>query len=231
MAELRNQGFQVVTLGAVKEGGEPDIANVLFRFPVPHRQMTVRQGVKVDEVDIPGRSGKVKQAVGYEDTQIAINVRLVDEEDRGGTVTRSALDQFAELQAAFRDRSDPVADPDSGLPSASYAVPTIFSIQSRLTDSCGIKTVLFKGLEVTDVPGETALEVNVNFNEFEPVARQVERRKREAVELKKAETAAGTAAGYDATASKAHDEEVGEESPLAAAYRAGKADAMGGLPE
>jgi len=41
---------------------------------------------------------------------------------------------------------------------------------------------------------------------------------------------AGDAAGYDAKASKAHDEEVGEESPLAAAYRAGKADAMGGLP-
>ena len=109
-------------------------------------------------------------------------------------------------------------------------MPTIFSIQSRLTDACGIKTVLFKGLEVGDVAGESTLYVQINLAEFEPIARQVERRKREAAEKKKAEAAAGAAAGYDAKASKAHDEEVGEESPLAKAYREGKADAMGGLP-
>ena len=230
MAELKNDGFQVVTLGAVKEGGEPDIANVLFRFPVPHQQMSVRQAVKVDEVDVPGRSGKVKQAVGYEDTDISISLTLVDEEDRAGEVVKSALDQFKELQDAFRDRSDPVGESGSNASSVSYAVPTIFSIQSRLTDACGIKTVLFKGLEVGDVAGESTLYAQINLAEFEPIARQVERRKREAAEKKKAKAAAGAAAGYDAKASKAHDEEVGEESPLAKAYRSGKADAMGGLP-
>ena len=230
MAELKNNGFQVVTLGAVKEGGEPDIANVLFRFPVPHQQMSVRQAVKVDEVDVPGRSGRVKQAVGYEDTEISISLTLVDDEDRAGEVVKSALEQFKELQDAFRDRSDPVGESGSSASSVSYAVPTIFSIQSRLTDACGIKTVLFRGLEVGDVVGESTLYVQINLAEFEPIARQVERRKREAAEKKKAEAAAGAAAGYDAKASKAHDEEVGEESPLAKAYREGKADAMGGLP-
>jgi len=230
MAELKNDGFQVVTLGAVKEGGEPDIANILFRFPVPHQQMSVRQAVKVDEVDVPGRSGKVKQAVGYEDTEISISLTLVDEEDRAGEVVKSALDQFKDLQDAFRDRSDPVGESGSDTSSVSYAVPTIFSIQSRLTDACGIKTVLFKGLEVGDVAGEATLYPQINLAEFEPIARQVERRKREAAEKKKAQAEAGTAAGYDAKASKTHDEEVGEESPLAKAYRSGKADAMGGLP-
>jgi hypothetical protein len=192
--------------------------------------MSIRQAVKVDEVDVPGRSGKVKQAVGYEDTELTISVLLVDEEDRAGNVTRSAVDQFKELQDAFRDRSDPVGEAGTDTSSFSYAVPTIFSIQSRLTDACGLKTVLFKGLDVSDLPGETSLEVSIAFCEFEPIARQVERRKREAAEKKKAEAAAGAAAGYDAQASKAHDEEVGEESPLAKAYREGKADAMGGLP-
>ena len=230
MAELKNDGFLVVTLGAVKEGGEPDIANILFRFPVPHQQMSIRQAVKVDEVDIPGRSGKVKQAVGYEDTEIKISLTLVDEEDRAGNVVKSALDQFKELQDAFRDRSDPVAEAGSNVSSVSYAVPTIFSIQSRLTDACGIKTVLFKGLDISDVAGESTLSAQIDLAEFEPIARQVERRKREAAEKKKAEAEAAAAAGYDAKASKAHDEEVGEESPLAKAYRSGKADAMGGLP-
>ncbi len=230
MVERKNDGFQVVTLGAVKEGGEPDIANVLFQFPVPHQQMSVRQAVKVDEVNVPGRSGKVKQAVGYEDTEISISLTLVDEEDRAGNVTRSAFEQFRDLQDAFRDRSDPVADSGTNGLSISFAVPTIFSIQSRLTDACGIKTVLFRGLEVSDVSGESTLYAQLDLAEFEPVARQVERRKREAAEKKKAQAEAGAAAGYDASASKAHDEEVGEESPLAKAYREGKTDAMGGLP-
>ena len=169
MPELTNNGFQVVTLGAMKEGGEPDIANILFRFPVPHQQMSIRQAAKVDEVDIPGRSGKVKQAVGYEDTEVSISLTLVDEEDRAGNVVRSAFDQYRELQDAFRDRSDPVGESGrtgrtgSSASSISYAVPTIFSIQSRLTDACGIKTVLFKGLEVGDVAGESTLYAQINL--------------------------------------------------------------------
>jgi len=228
MPEIRNEEFQVVTLGAVKSDGTPDIANVLFRFPVPHRQMSIRQSVKVDEADIPGRSGKIKQAVGYEDTEITINLTLVDEEDRAGTVTRSAIDQYRELQAAFRDRSDPVGDGQTV--KTSYAVPTIFSIQSRLTDACGIRTVLFKGLDVSDQPGSTDLEVSIGFSEFEPVAAQVEKRGREAVQKSQATQAAQEAIKADEAANGAHEEAVGSEDPLAAAFRQGKADAMGGAP-
>jgi len=228
MPEIRNEEFQVVTLGAVKPDGTPDIANVLFRFPVPHRQMSIRQSVKVDEADIPGRSGKIKQAVGYEDTEITINLTLVDEEDRAGTVTRSAIDQYRELQAAFRDRSDPVGDGQTV--KASYAVPTIFSIQSRLTDACGIRTVLFKGLDVSDQPGSTDLEVSIGFSEFEPVAAQVEKRGREAVKKSQAAQQAQDAVKTEEAANGAHEDAVGSEDPLAAAFRAGKADAMGGAP-
>jgi len=228
MPEIRNEEFQVVTLGAVKPDGTPDIANVLFRFPVPHQQMSIKQSVKVDEVDIPGRSGKIKQAVGYEDTEVTINLTLVDEEDRTGTVTRSALDQYRELQAAFRDRSDPVGEGQTA--KASFAVPTIFSIQSRLTDACGIKTVLFKGLDVSDQPGTTDLEVSIGFSEFEPVAAQVEKRGREAVQKSQAAQEAQEAVKADEAANGAHEEAVGSEDPLAAAFRQGKADAMGGAP-
>ena len=230
MAEIRNDGFQVVTLGAVKEGGEPDIANVLFQFPVPHQQMAIKQAAKIDSIQIPGRSGKIKQAVGYEDTEISISITLVDDEDRAGNVTRSALDQFKELQAAFRDRSAPVGEIGVDVSSISYAVPTIFSIQSRLTDACGVKTVLFESLAITDTPGETTLQAQLVFLEFEPIVRQVERRAREEALNKAAMAAVGTAVGRDAAADKAHDEEVGEEGPLAKAFRQGKADAMGGTP-
>jgi hypothetical protein len=226
MPEIRNEEFQVVTLGAVKEDGTPDIANILFQFPVPHQQMSIKQSVKVDEVEVPGRSGKIKQAVGYEDTEITIGLTLVDEEDNSGNVSSSAIEQFRELQAAFRDRSDPVGA-GTETSKAPYSVPTIFSIQSPLTDACGIKTVLFKGLDVTDQPGTTSLEVSVSFAEFEPVATQVEKRGKEAV---RRQQAAEEAAKADDEATNKHQAEVGAEDPLAAAYRKGKAAAMGGSP-
>ncbi len=226
MPEIRNEQFQVVTLGAVKSDGTPDIAQVLHRFPVPHRQMSVRQGVSIDEAKIPGRSGKIKQAVGYEDTEITISLGLVNEEDRSGEVTISARKQFETLQAAFRERSDPVGDNDSTA-DASFAVPTVYSIQSPLTDSCGIKTVLFKSLDVTDQPGSTDLEANLTLIEFEPVARQVERRGREAILKKQAQAEASAAAKKDDAAQTAHDKAVGTEDPLVAAFREGKSAAMG----
>ena len=228
MPEIRNEGFQTVVLGSVKSDGTPDIANVLFRFPVPHRQMSVRQAVKVDEVIIPGRSGKIKQAVGYEDTEITISLLLVDEEDRTGTITRSAIDQLGELQTAFRDRSDPVGDGQSA--TAGYVVPTLFSIQSRLTDACKIKTVLFKGFDVSEQPGTTDLEVAISFTEFEPVAVQVEKRGREAVQKSQAAQQAEEAVKAEEASNGAHEDAVGSEDPLAASFRAGKAAAMGGMP-
>jgi len=231
MPETKNQGFQVVTLGAVKADGTPDIANILFSFPVPHQQMSVKQEVKIDEVDIPGRSGKVKQAVGYDDTEVGLTLILVDREERSGAVVQSAVAQLGELQAAFRDRSDPVGETGTTPKAVPRGVPTIFSIQSRLTDACGIKTVLFKGLEVNELSGDTALEVSITFIEFEPVARQIERRAKEQIQKQAALQEAKKAIGYDSAASGAHDGETGKESPLAAAFRQGKADAMGGMPE
>jgi len=250
-----NEGFETVYLGAVKADGSPDIANLLFQFPVPHRQMSVRQVSKIDEVKIPGRSGKQKQAVGYEDTEISIGITLVDREDKTGTVTYSAVQQFQELQAAFRDRSKPVATKTAVPGTAVANVPTVFAIKSRLTDACGIKTVVFKGLDVADVTGDTALDVSLTMVEFEPTTRPAEKRKKkkvseldqymadsayyDALELADQESEfvgpvqgatpaqIAAAAADDAAANAAHDEEVGTEDPLAAAFRQGKSDAMG----
>ena len=236
---ITNQAFQTVQLGSVKSDGTPDIANILFRLPVPHRRMSIRQSIKIDEADVPGRSGKIKQPVGYDDTEIKIDILLVDEDPQGdslvirrpdGTwgVVRSSKEQLEELQRAFRDRSEPVVrgSVPSNRASAARYVPTIFSIQSPLTDSCCIKTVLFQNLSVQDVEGTTDLRVRLSLVEFEPVAAQVEKRRSEARERAAAQDQAAAAA-----AENPEDENLpGDESPLAAAFRQGKADAMGGYP-
>jgi hypothetical protein len=175
MSDLTNNEFQLVTLGAVKSDGSPDIANVLFQFPVPHQQMRIKQGVTIDAVKVKGRSGKVKQATGYDDSDIEITLHLVDIEDKSGVVTLSAQAQLQQIQRIFRDRSDPIGVTGSAVQQG-RAVPTIYSISCPLTESCGIKTVLFDGFTTLEEEGQSSLLVTLTFVEFEPVPAISERR-------------------------------------------------------
>ena len=214
MAEMTNDGFQVLTLGAVKADGTPDMANILFSFPCPHNAMTISQAVKIDEVSVPGRSGKVKQATGYDDTNITVSIRLDDREERAApgedgpyVITISAGEQLAELQAAFRDRSS--SSSNGAVPSQ---VPTVFSIISRLTNLCGIKTVLFKSMDVTEFEGETHIQVTMSFTEFEPAPRVAERKGRGKKKISEADQYMEDMAYYDEL--EAADAFVGPESSL-----------------
>jgi hypothetical protein len=214
-----NDEPMVLRLGDVKEDGTPDIAKVLFTFPVPHRQMSVRQQVRIDQAEAPGRSGAIKQAVGYQDSEIDVAISLVDEEDQAGAVTRTALAQLEEIQRAFRDKT------------AKDQVPRIFSIQSPLTDALNIKTVLFSAMDAADVEGESRIELSLRLVEFEPV--EVQKAKQQQPPAPKRNTSAGseqspTDTRSDQQAQEAKDE---EESEFEAAFRQGKADAMDGEPE
>lgn len=211
MPELVNDEPDLVVLGNVRKDGTPDTTSTLFTFPVPHGEMRVRQAVKLDQVEIPGRSGKVKQATGYEDAEVEIRLTLVDEEDKTGAIARSAIEQLRELQSAFRNRRD------------SDSLPRVFSIRSRLTDACEIKTVLFSGVEASEIPGAGDLDVTISFVEFEPIARQVERQATSLAAANQAAADAGAAAeraGIDA--------ELGGGNPIAEAYRKGRETALAG---
>ena len=213
MRNITNKEPTVIILGDVKDDGTPDIANILFKFPVPHKKMRIRQEVKIDSIEIPGRSGKIKQATGYSDSQIEIILDIVDIENRQGIV-KSAQEQLDEIQKAFRKRDK-------------NKLPRIFSISSLLTDTCGIRNVLFKGLEVEDISGNTALRITLLLTEFEPIAVQVDRNRTRRQVIKSAQNKAQNAASSNQD-SKNIDNEIGTESPLAAAYRNGKKAAMGG---
>ena len=219
--EYTNDGPTYVKLGDVKSDGTPDIAKVLFEFPVPHGQMRVRQEVRIDEVEAPGRSGKIKQAVGYQDSEISIGLRLYSDDDG-----KTALDKYAVLQDAFRKRDN--AD----------SLPRVFSIQSPLTDACRIQTVLFKGLEISDAEGTDQLEVTVSLTEFEPIEAAVDDRggsggggSSGGSSGSSSGSGPGGGSGGDNPDSSGADEAAGhssEDSALRDAFNAGKQDAMGG---
>ena len=219
--EYTNDGPTFVKLGDVKSDGTPDIANVLFEFPVPHGQMRVRQEVRIDEVEAPGRSGKIKQAVGYQDSEISIGLRLYSDDDG-----LSALDKYAVLQDAFRKRDN--AD----------SLPRVFSIQSPLTDACRIQTVLFKGLEISDAEGTDQLEVTVSLTEFEPIEAKVDDRTGGGSGGGSGDSGSGGGGGSGGSGSgggnpdsAGADQAAGkspEDSALRDAFNQGKKDAMGG---
>jgi len=215
--EYTNNGPTYVKLGDVKPGGTPDIANVLFEFPVPHGQMRVRQEVRIDEAKVPGRSGKAKQAVGYQDSEISIGLILYS--DDGGA---TALEKYSVMQDAFRKRGD--AD----------SLPRVFSIQSPLTDACRIQTVLFKGLEISDAEGTDQLQVTVSLTEFEPIEAAVDDRgggSGGSGGSGGGGDSGGSGGSSDNPDSDAADDAAcasEEDSWLRDAFNSGKQDAMGG---
>ena len=216
--EYTNDGPTYVKLGDVKPDGSPDIAKVLFEFPVPHGQMRVRQEVRIDEATVPGRSGKAKQAVGYQDSDITIGLELYSDDDG-----QTALQKYAVLQDAFRKRDD--AD----------SLPRVFSIQSPLTDACRIQTVLFKGLEISDAEGTDQLQVAVSLTEFEPIEAAVDDRGGSGGGSGGSGGGGGSDSGGDGGSgnpdSEGADDAAGasdEDSALRDAFNAGKQDAMGG---
>jgi len=214
--EYTNNGPTYVKLGDVKPDGAPDIANVLFEFPVPHGQMRVRQEVRIDEAKVPGRSGKAKQAVGYQDSEISIGLILYSDDD-GPT----ALEKYSVLQDAFRKRDD--AD----------SLPRVFSIQSPLTDACRIQTVLFKGLEISDAEGTDQLQVTVSLTEFEPIEAAVDDRGGGGggSDGGSDSGSGGSGGGSENPDSDTADDAAGasdEDSAMRDAFNAGKQDAMGG---
>ena len=218
--EYTNDGPTFVKLGDVKPDGTPDIAKVLFEFPVPHGQMRVRKEVRIDEATVPGRSGKAKQAVGYQDSDITIGLVLYSDDD-----DQTALEKYAVLQDAFRKRDD--AD----------SLPRVFSIQSPLTDACRIQTVLFKGLEISDAEGTDQLQVTVSLTEFEPIEAAVDDRGAGSGGSSGGSGGSGDSGsggsgdGSDNPDSDGADDAAGasdEDSALRDAFNAGKQDAMGG---
>lgn len=104
-------------------------------LPVPPAAMRIRQVLKIDEIEIKGRSGKVKQPIGYEDAEITIELELCDREE-GEVVVETASERLQKLQKLFR--------------SSQEALPQPLDIVSPLTEACGIRQALFKEFEVHD---------------------------------------------------------------------------------
>ena len=92
-------------------------------LPVPPRRMRIKQSLKIDEIEIKGRSGKIKQPIGYQDARITIDLEICDKEE-GGNVVETARERLEQVQRLFRSSREAIQEPQE--------------IVSTLTDACGI---------------------------------------------------------------------------------------------
>ena len=178
-------------------------------LPVPPRQMRIKQVLKIDEIEIKGRSGKIKQPTGYQDAQITIDLEICDKEE-GGKVVETARERFEQIQGLFRPSREAIQEPQE--------------IVSTLTDACGIRQVLIKELEVHDNELDF-ISCTLQLTEFESVKNQLKAQVQEQMASDEAETK-----GEEAIAGNEKlNESLGnpDDDYLSGQYEQGKSDAMG----
>ena len=171
---------------------------------VPPRQMKIKQTLKIDEIEIPGRSGKVKQPVGYEDSEITIELEIPHQEI-GLQVVKTAGERFQEIQSLFRPSPDTIQSP----------VPIV----SSLTEACGIEQVLIKDIDLHDDPEYDYLVCTLTLTEFDSIANQL-------LEQVQAQQQAEEAA-EEADENMPEELQNPPDNYLVDQFNAGKTDAMG----
>lgn len=137
------------------------------------KSIEVTEGAKVDEQEVEGSATKPKQATGYEDAKVNIELILDD------TPTQTKYERYKVLRAVFR--------------SPGQEVPQPIPIVSEDTAAHGIEKVIFKKLTHKYENKKTQLTANLELWEYIPQTIT-------AVRVSGSGTAAGSRTGSGSTA-------------------------------
>ena len=112
------------------------------------KSIEVTETAKVDELEVEGSAVKPKQATGYEDAKVNIELIIDD------TQTQTRYERYAVLRAIFR--------------SSGQTVPQPIPIISEDTAAHGIEKVIFKKLTHKGENKKSQLSVNIELWEYIP---------------------------------------------------------------
>lgn len=110
----------------------------------------IRGAVKMDDIDVPGQSGKSTQPKGFEDATISLRIRLQNDENS------SPYDKAKILVDIFQKTDG-------------NAKPFIYRIVNHLTDIWKIKEVIFKELVISDANYSDSLRADIQLRQYKPV--------------------------------------------------------------
>lgn len=112
------------------------------------KKIEVKESALIDEQEVEGSATKPKQAVGYEDAKV--NIELVIDD----TTTQTKYQRLATVRAIFRK--------------SGQSVPQPIPIVSEATATHGIDKVLFKGINHVYESKKEQLSVTLEFWEYIP---------------------------------------------------------------
>lgn len=112
------------------------------------KSIEVKESAKIDEQEVEGSATKPKQATGYEDAKVNIELILDD------TPTATKYQRLETVRALFR--------------TPGQSVPQPISIVSEDTAAHGVDKVLFKGLTHKTESKKDQLTVSLEFWEYVP---------------------------------------------------------------
>lgn len=112
------------------------------------KSIEVKESAQIDEQEVEGSSTKPKQATGYEDSKVNIEL-LVDD-----TETQTKYQRLEPLRAIYRK--------------SGQSVPQPISIVSEATAAHGLDKVLFKSLAVKSEQKRSYLSVTLELWEYIP---------------------------------------------------------------
>ena len=112
------------------------------------KSIEVKESAKIDEQDVEGSATKPKQATGYEDAKVNIELILDD------TPTATKYQRLETVRALFR--------------TPGQSVPQPIPIVSEDTAKHGIDKVLFKGITHKSEVKKDQLTVSLEFWEYVP---------------------------------------------------------------
>lgn len=144
-----------------------------YILPGVVKSIEVTETAKIDEQEVEGSATKPKQATGYQDATVKVELILDD------TVTMDKYQQLAQIRAVFR--------------APGQAVPQPVPIVCEDTAAHGVSTVLFKGLSHKAENKSGQLPVTLDFVEY--VAQTIKTTKSSSKDA--AASAAATAADAD----------------------------------
>jgi hypothetical protein len=118
-------------------------------LPGIFKSFEIKGSAKVEEVDVKGRSTKPKQATGYSDAKLNLEIRLLDDDNK------TALEKLKTIQALFKK--------------SGQKKPTVHEIVSEHTSVRGITKVIFKDLTTKEKSDKSEMSVSLEFWEYIPI--------------------------------------------------------------
>lgn len=119
-------------------------------LPGLFKSIEIKTAAQIEEVDMEGKSSKPKQATGYEDAKINLELALEDSPDQ------TILEKLQIIQNLFRKPGQ--------------SKPIVYEIVNEHTAIRGIRQVVFKDMSSKSQNKKSELTVSIEFWEYVPIS-------------------------------------------------------------